>query len=105
MCLLLRLVSGCGGVITTVDGIVMSPGYGIANYPNYQICRWNITEPSGRSMRLTFEDFVMGDNKDFVEVCLSFRKKHLFNCLVLYLDSVTINFSHFSYTALRCCDH
>ena len=50
----------------------MSPGYGFVNYPNYQVCRWNITEPSGKSMRLMFEDFVMGDNKDFVEVCLLF---------------------------------
>ena len=90
MCLLLKLVLGCGGVITAADGIVMSPGYDVVNYPNYQICRWNITEPSGRSMRLKFEDFVMGDDKDFVEVCLSFREKHIFSCLVLYLDSVTI---------------
>ena len=54
----------------------MSPGYGVVNYPNYQICRWNITEPSGRRMGLKFEDFVMGD-KDFIEVCLSVREKHI----------------------------
>jgi len=90
VCLLLKLISGCGGVITAADGIVMSPGYGVVNYPNYQICRWNITEPSGSSMRLKFEYFVMGDDKDSVEVCLSLREKHIFNCLVLYLHSVTI---------------
>ncbi|KAK2159263.1 hypothetical protein NP493_1730g00007 [Ridgeia piscesae] len=82
-------IEGCGGVITASDGIVMSPGYGIVNYPNYQICRWNITEPNGMSMRLKFEDFEMGD-KDFVEVCLSFREKHILNCLVLYLSDYLV---------------
>jgi len=48
----------------------MSPGYGVVNYPNYQICKWNITEPTGRSMRLRFDDFVMGDDNDFIEVSL-----------------------------------
>ena len=61
-------ILGCGGIIRTSSGTVMSPGYGVVNYPNYQICKWNITEPTGRRMRLKFDDFVIGDDKDFIEV-------------------------------------
>ncbi|KAI0224389.1 hypothetical protein LSAT2_024605 [Lamellibrachia satsuma] len=72
-------IEGCGGVITSSSGIVMSPGYDAVNYPNYQVCRWNITEPNGSSMQLEFEDFELGDNKDFVELFADNNKVGQYN--------------------------
>ena len=60
----------------------MSPGYDSVKYPNYQVCRWNITEPNGKSMQLKFEDFEMGDDKDFVEVSLFFKYLELPKCIL-----------------------
>ena len=62
--------SGCGGVITASQGVVISPGYDVVPYPNYQICRWNISEPDGMSLQLKFEGFMMRDGVDSVEVLL-----------------------------------
>ena len=64
--------SGCGGVITASRGIITSPGYDSVAYPNYQLCRWNISEPNGMRMELKFEGFMMADDMDFVEVRLIF---------------------------------
>ncbi|KAI0212792.1 Cubilin [Lamellibrachia satsuma] len=75
-------IEGCGGVITASSGIVMSPGYHSVKYLNYQVCRWNITEPNGRSMQLQFEDFELGDDKDFVEASLFFKYFELPKCII-----------------------
>uniref|UniRef100_A0A1I8PX12 CUB domain-containing protein n=1 Tax=Stomoxys calcitrans TaxID=35570 RepID=A0A1I8PX12_STOCA len=49
---------GCGGILQTRKGSIMSPPYG--NDHNYSECSWNITLPPPNRISLYFDSFDMG---------------------------------------------
>ena len=55
-------------VLTSVTGIVQSPGYGVTSYPGVASCSWLITPSMESSIRLMFQDLDLEDSKDFLEV-------------------------------------
>ena len=49
-------VESCGGDLQGASGAIQTPGYP-HGYPHHHRCRWAITGPPGRRIKLTFEDF------------------------------------------------
>ena len=49
-------VESCGGVLQGASGTIQTPGYP-HGYPHHHMCKWTITGPPNRRIKLTFEDF------------------------------------------------
>jgi hypothetical protein len=63
----LNVCSGCRASITSVNGTVSSPAFGLSDYPSNQECLFNIKKPGGGALSLKFEDFDVHQS-DFVQV-------------------------------------
>eukprot|EP00058_Branchiostoma_floridae_P008085 XP_002593573.1 hypothetical protein BRAFLDRAFT_125152 [Branchiostoma floridae] len=60
--------TGCGGSLTAPSGgPFASPNYP-SNYGNNEICEWSITAPTGSTIRLTFDEFDVELNYDFLYI-------------------------------------
>ncbi|XP_030061493.1 CUB domain-containing protein 2 [Microcaecilia unicolor] len=53
----------CGGVLTGLSGVIMSPDYP-ENYPNNAECHWTIRVASPSIVKLVFTDFQMENNEE-----------------------------------------
>ena len=62
---------GCDMVLTSVTGVIQSPGYGITSYPSVASCSWLISPSVETSIRLVFLDFDLENGMDFLEVLVS----------------------------------
>ena len=60
--------AGCDIVLTSVTGVIQSPGYGITSYPAIASCSWLISPSVETSIKLMFLDFDLEGGKDFLEV-------------------------------------
>ncbi|KAM7406247.1 hypothetical protein PAMP_000635 [Pampus punctatissimus] len=59
--------SRCGGVLSEMSGVILSPGFP-GNYPGNLDCTWQITLPTGYGAHIQFQNFSSEDNHDFLEV-------------------------------------
>uniref|UniRef100_A0A3Q3NCL8 CUB and Sushi multiple domains 1 n=1 Tax=Mastacembelus armatus TaxID=205130 RepID=A0A3Q3NCL8_9TELE len=60
-------IARCGGVLSELSGVILSPGFP-GNYPGNLDCTWQITLPSGYGAHIQFQNFSSEDNHDFLEV-------------------------------------
>uniref|UniRef100_A0AAX7TR92 CUB and Sushi multiple domains 1 n=1 Tax=Astatotilapia calliptera TaxID=8154 RepID=A0AAX7TR92_ASTCA len=60
-------IARCGGVLTEMSGVILSPGFP-GNYPGNLDCTWQITLPTGYGAHIQFQNFSSEDNHDFLEV-------------------------------------
>ncbi|XP_077451119.1 CUB and sushi domain-containing protein 1-like isoform X2 [Stigmatopora argus] len=60
-------IARCGGVLSEVTGVVLSPGFP-GNYPGNLDCTWQIILPTGYGAHIRFHNFSSEDNHDFLEV-------------------------------------
>uniref|UniRef100_A0A3P8W7T0 CUB and Sushi multiple domains 1 n=1 Tax=Cynoglossus semilaevis TaxID=244447 RepID=A0A3P8W7T0_CYNSE len=60
-------IARCGGVLSEMSGVVLSPGFP-GNYPGNLDCTWQITLPTGFGAHIQFQNFSSEDNHDFLEV-------------------------------------
>ncbi|XP_068442403.1 CUB and sushi domain-containing protein 1a isoform X2 [Clinocottus analis] len=60
-------IARCGGVLSEMTGVVLSPGFP-GNYPGNLDCTWQITLPTGYGAHIQFQNFSSEDNHDFLEV-------------------------------------
>ena len=58
----------CGGIFTSLNGNITSPGYPEVNYPNNANCRYEIRVPYGRRILLTFDYFSLEQNYDKLNI-------------------------------------
>lgn len=65
------VISACNFNIQSNTGTILSPGYGVVNYPGALECFWVISSVHGRPLRLTFTDYEVENGKDFVQVCFT----------------------------------
>lgn len=63
----LRYAQGCKATIIARNGTLMSPAYGLVNYPSNQECLYRIRNPGGGPLSLVFNSFKV-DKSDFVQV-------------------------------------
>lgn len=63
----IKYLQGCRASITSVNGTVSSPAFGLSDYPSNQECLFNIKKPGGGALSLKFEDFDVHQS-DFVQV-------------------------------------
>lgn len=62
-----RYTQGCKATLVARNGTLMSPAYGLANYPSNQDCLYRIRNPGGGPLSLNFQEFDV-DKTDFVQV-------------------------------------
>ncbi|XP_039268389.2 enteropeptidase-like [Styela clava] len=55
-----EIANGCGGVLTSRDGVITSPNYPLF-YPNEQNCKWQVIAPTGFRIVLKVIDINMED--------------------------------------------
>ncbi|XP_027870779.1 CUB and sushi domain-containing protein 1 isoform X2 [Xiphophorus couchianus] len=60
-------IARCGGVLSEMSGVILSPGFP-GNYPGNLDCTWQITLPAGYGAHIQFQNFSSEDNHDFLEV-------------------------------------
>ncbi|XP_030270316.1 CUB and sushi domain-containing protein 1-like isoform X1 [Sparus aurata] len=60
-------IARCGGVLSEMSGVILSPGFP-GNYPGNLDCTWQITLPTGYGAHIQFQNFSSEDNHDFLEV-------------------------------------
>ncbi|XP_032960426.1 CUB and sushi domain-containing protein 1 [Rhinolophus ferrumequinum] len=60
-------VATCGGALTAMAGVVLSPGFPGA-YPNNLDCTWTITLPTGYGAHIQFLNFSTEANHDYLEI-------------------------------------
>ncbi|KAM4592287.1 CUB and sushi domain-containing protein 1-like [Odontesthes bonariensis] len=60
-------IARCGGVLSEMSGVILSPGFP-GNYPGNLDCTWQITLPAGYGAHIRFQNFSSEDNHDFLEV-------------------------------------
>uniref|UniRef100_A0AAQ4S5S2 CUB and Sushi multiple domains 1 n=1 Tax=Gasterosteus aculeatus aculeatus TaxID=481459 RepID=A0AAQ4S5S2_GASAC len=60
-------IAPCGGVLSEMSGVILSPGFP-GNYPGNLDCTWKITLPTGYGAHVQFQNFSSEDNHDFLEV-------------------------------------
>ncbi|MEQ2258639.1 CUB and sushi domain-containing protein 1, partial [Xenotaenia resolanae] len=60
-------IARCGGVLSEMSGVILSPGFP-GNYPGNLDCTWQITLPAGYGDHIQFQNFSSEDNHDFLEV-------------------------------------
>ncbi|CAL1534929.1 unnamed protein product, partial [Lymnaea stagnalis] len=66
---LLAYRSGCHYEVTiNLQHEIESPGFGVSAYPNVMHCEWSFNTEHGRTLGLSFEEFHLELDKDFVEV-------------------------------------
>lgn len=67
-CLCLSPAEGaCGGTLRGTVGSITSPGYP-AEYDNNLDCTWSILSEPGDTIALVFNDFLLEDKYDFLEI-------------------------------------
>lgn len=70
-CLFLSFPAGCGGILSTPQGTITSPGHP-NHYPHGANCTWYINVQEGLIVRLTFTTFALeGGSRcqyDYVEI-------------------------------------
>lgn len=57
----------CGGTLRGTAGSITSPGYP-AEYENNLDCTWSILSEPGDTIALVFNDFLLEDKYDFLEI-------------------------------------
>lgn len=57
----------CGGTLRGTAGSISSPGYP-AEYDNNLDCTWSILSEPGDTIALVFNDFLLEDKYDFLEI-------------------------------------
>ncbi|CAG05694.1 unnamed protein product [Tetraodon nigroviridis] len=60
-------IAPCGGVLSEMSGVILSPGFP-GNYPGNLDCTWQIRLPTGYGAHIQFQNFSSEDNHDFLEV-------------------------------------
>ncbi|XP_070827197.1 CUB and sushi domain-containing protein 1a isoform X2 [Chaetodon trifascialis] len=60
-------IARCGGVLSEMSGVILSPGFP-GNYPGNLDCTWQISLPTGYGAHIQFQNFSSEDNHDFLEV-------------------------------------
>ncbi|XP_077568652.1 CUB and sushi domain-containing protein 1-like isoform X2 [Stigmatopora nigra] len=60
-------IARCGGILSELTGVVLSPGFP-GNYPGNLDCTWQIILPTGYGAHIRFHNFSSEDNHDFLEV-------------------------------------
>lgn len=63
----IRYTQGCKATIVARNGTLMSPAFGLSNYPSNQDCLYKIRNPGRGALSLNFESFDV-DKSDFVQV-------------------------------------
>lgn len=63
----IRYTQGCKATIIARNGTLMSPAFGLSNYPSNQDCLYKIRNPGKGALSLNFESFDV-DKSDFVQV-------------------------------------
>ena len=65
---LFDFISGCIADIIAESGSIMSPGFGVLNYPSFQECTWTIAMGSIMEMKITVDELDLYDTIDTLEV-------------------------------------
>nr|XP_033792232.1 CUB and sushi domain-containing protein 1 [Geotrypetes seraphini] len=60
-------IARCGGTLTDMVGVVLSPGFP-GNYPSNLDCTWKIILPIGYGAHIQFQNFSTEANHDFLEI-------------------------------------
>uniref|UniRef100_A0A8D0BPV5 CUB and Sushi multiple domains 1 n=1 Tax=Salvator merianae TaxID=96440 RepID=A0A8D0BPV5_SALMN len=60
-------IARCGGTLTNMAGVILSPGFP-GNYPSNLGCTWNILLPVGYGAHIQFLNFSTEANHDFLEI-------------------------------------
>uniref|UniRef100_A0A670YQB1 CUB and Sushi multiple domains 1 n=1 Tax=Pseudonaja textilis TaxID=8673 RepID=A0A670YQB1_PSETE len=60
-------IAKCGGTLTNMAGVILSPGFP-GNYPSNLGCTWKILLPIGYGAHLQFLNFSTEANHDFLEI-------------------------------------
>ncbi|KAL2080247.1 hypothetical protein ACEWY4_024040 [Coilia grayii] len=63
----IKLISQCGGSMTEVSGVILSPGFP-GNYPSGLDCTWTVKLPIGFGIHLQFLNFSTEAIHDYLEV-------------------------------------
>ena len=58
----------CGGIFTSLNGSITSPGYPNVNYPNNADCQYEIRVPRDRRIVLTFDEFSLQPSYDILSI-------------------------------------
>uniref|UniRef100_A0A2K6FE01 CUB and Sushi multiple domains 1 n=1 Tax=Propithecus coquereli TaxID=379532 RepID=A0A2K6FE01_PROCO len=60
-------IATCGGTLTTMGGVILSPGFP-GSYPNNLDCTWTVSLPIGYGAHIQFLNFSTEANHDYLEI-------------------------------------